>query len=57
MREGRGSQFDPDLLDVFLAHSDEFAAVVRDYPDQSTERPRLGCAMGEPGRLMKATAI
>jgi len=45
MREGRGSQFDPDLLDVFLAHSDEFAAVVRDYPDQSTERPCLGCAM------------
>jgi response regulator RpfG family c-di-GMP phosphodiesterase len=45
MLAGRGSQFDPELLDVFLAHGDEFAAVVRDYPDQSTERPCLGCAM------------
>lgn len=44
MRAGRGSQFDPELLDVFLAHSGEFAAVVQDYPDQTTERPCLGCA-------------
>jgi len=45
MREGRGRHFDPELLDVFLAHSDEFAAVVRDNPDQGVERPCLGCAM------------
>jgi response regulator RpfG family c-di-GMP phosphodiesterase len=52
MRAGRGSQFDPELLDVFLAHSGEFAAVVQDYPDLSAERPCLGCVMGQPGQLM-----
>jgi response regulator RpfG family c-di-GMP phosphodiesterase len=45
MRGGRGTQFDPELLDVFLAHSGEFAAVLQDYPDQGAERPCLGCAV------------
>lgn len=45
MRGERGRQFDPELLDVFLAHAEEFAAVVRNCPDQVVERPCADCAM------------
>jgi response regulator RpfG family c-di-GMP phosphodiesterase len=44
MGRERGQQFDPGLLDVFLAHADEFTAVLRDYPDQVAEMPCAGCA-------------
>jgi len=44
MRGGRGSQFDPELLDVFLAHAETFAEVVRRCPDQAAERLCTGCA-------------
>ena len=33
MREGQGTHFDPDLLDVFLTHIDEFVDVLNELPD------------------------
>jgi putative two-component system response regulator len=35
MRQGRGSHFDPDLLDVFLAHANRFALLAEAYADSS----------------------
>lgn len=46
MRQGRGSQFDPELLDVFLAHAGEFVAIARQCPDQAGERPGNREALG-----------
>ncbi|WP_348754777.1 HD domain-containing phosphohydrolase [uncultured Aquincola sp.] len=31
----RGGQFDPDLLDAFIAHYDEFCAIARARPDEA----------------------
>jgi putative two-component system response regulator len=33
LRKGRGSHFDPDLLDVFLEHADRFALLAEAYAD------------------------
>jgi response regulator RpfG family c-di-GMP phosphodiesterase len=33
LRAGRGTHFDPDLLEVFLAHADRFALLVEAYAD------------------------
>lgn len=33
MTEGRGSHFDPDLVDVFLQHYDDFVAIAQRYRD------------------------
>ncbi len=33
LREGRGTHFDPDLVDCFLANLTEFVGVVRSHPD------------------------
>jgi putative two-component system response regulator len=33
LREGRGTQFDPSLLDVFFDHIDDVEEIWRDYPD------------------------
>jgi putative two-component system response regulator len=33
IREGRGSQFDPELVDLFCAHLDDFAVVHASFPD------------------------
>ncbi len=33
--QGRGSHFDPDMADVFLAHFDEFIAAAERYSDES----------------------
>ncbi len=33
LRDGRGTQFDAELLDVFLDHLDEADRIRRDYPD------------------------
>ena len=44
MRQERARQFDPELLDVFLAHVNEFAAVMCDHPDQAVEHAGAGCA-------------
>ncbi len=34
IRDGRGTQFDPTLVDVFLAHLAEFVSIIRTYPDE-----------------------
>lgn len=34
LRKGRGTHFDPDLTDVFLAHLTEFVNIVRAHPDE-----------------------
>lgn len=34
LREGRGTHFDPRLVDVFLANLTDFVGVVKDNPDQ-----------------------
>jgi len=36
MREGRGSHFDPDVLDTFVALEDEFAQIAREFADEHT---------------------
>jgi putative two-component system response regulator len=33
MRQQRSQQFDPELLDIFLAHLDEIVAIRRSDPD------------------------
>jgi len=34
MKEGRGSHFDPTLLDLFLAHIDDFIVIQKQFPDE-----------------------
>jgi response regulator RpfG family c-di-GMP phosphodiesterase len=45
LREGRGTHFDPELLDVFLAHSDDFVVISREYADTDGDSRQLGYAM------------
>lgn len=40
MREGRGSHFDPDILDAFLALQEDFQAVARRYADSDDDIAR-----------------
>ena len=51
MREGRGSHFDPDILDAFLAHTDEFKAIAERFADDDAEvaaaAARQALALGE----------
>jgi putative two-component system response regulator len=47
MREGRGTHFDPDVLDAFLALQDEFRAIKDRYRDPA---PGPRAADGKPGR-------
>lgn len=37
IREGRGSHFDPDMVDAFLAIADEFHAIARRYADSEEQ--------------------
>jgi len=37
MREGRGSHFDPDILDAFLGMSDEFQRIARQFADSDAD--------------------
>ncbi len=37
MREGRGSHFDPDILDAFLAHTHEFTAIAERFADNDAD--------------------
>jgi len=37
LRQGRGTHFDPELVDCFLAHLTEFVGVVRSHPDKPVE--------------------
>jgi len=42
LRQGRGSHFEPRLVDVFLAHLTEFVAIVKAHPDGETGLAREG---------------
>jgi cyclic di-GMP phosphodiesterase len=52
MREGRGSHFDPAILDAFLAHTDEFRAIAERFADHDAEidaaAAKQRTALGEP---------
>jgi len=37
--EGRGRHFDPDVVDAYLAHLDEFAAIAARYADLAEQTP------------------
>ena len=37
MREGRGTHFDPDMIDAFLEIEDEFAAIAEQFLDGEAE--------------------
>jgi putative two-component system response regulator len=37
LREGRGSHFDPDILDAFLARTDEFRAIAERFADHDAD--------------------
>ena len=39
IRDGRGSHFDPDMVDAFLALSEEFRRIAQQFAD--AEPPRL----------------
>lgn len=36
MREGRGSHFDPDVLDAFVTLEEAFAQIAREFADEYT---------------------
>lgn len=40
MRKGRGSHFDPDILDAFLTISDEFNAIAHRFKENDDEPPK-----------------
>jgi putative two-component system response regulator len=37
IREGRGSHFDPDMVDAFLALTEQFQEVARRYVDSDAD--------------------
>jgi putative two-component system response regulator len=39
MRSGRGTQFDPDILEAFLELEKEFQRIASEYPDGQSENP------------------
>lgn len=45
MKEGRGSHFDPDLLDLFLAHLDEILQAKKGEDDRGVESSHLSVVM------------
>ncbi|MBS0346124.1 MAG: response regulator [Proteobacteria bacterium] len=44
IREGRGSHFDPDIIEVFLSRVDDFAAVAKRYADTEHSAGFIGLA-------------
>ena len=56
MREGRGTHFDPDVLDAFLELHEEFHAIARRYADSSEDLHRkqhqIESALAGVGRAM-----
>jgi len=40
IREGRGSQFDPDVVDAFISMEEEFAAIGARFPDSDDDLAR-----------------
>lgn len=37
MKEGRGTHFDPDMLDAFLEIKDEFEKIANSFTDKNSE--------------------
>ena len=54
MRDGRDSHFDPDILDAFLAHTEEFRAIAERFADDDAEivaaAQRQAKALGDRAR-------
>ena len=55
MREGRGSHFDPDILDAFLELHEEFRAIALRFADSSEDLGRkqlqIESALASQGRV------
>jgi putative two-component system response regulator len=49
MAEQRGKHFDPDLLDVFVDHFDEFCAIARQHPDEDDAVAEPEAQIASPG--------
>jgi len=49
MVEGRGSHFDPDILDAFLEIQDEFRAIARDLSDSDADMERKRTLLSQAG--------
>ena len=47
MREGRGTHFDPDILDAFLALQDEFLAIAEQFSDSDVDIERKAACMSQ----------
>lgn len=47
MREGRGTHFDPDVLDAFLALQDEFLAIAEQFSDSDVDIERKAACMSQ----------
>jgi len=41
LRYGRGTHFDPELVDTFLAHLTEFVNIVKAHPDEETPQVKI----------------
>ncbi len=53
--QGRGSHFDPDLVDLFVSLQEQFRRVALQYVDFEEERRALADPLpGEPGRFLPA---
>lgn len=44
MREGRGSSFDPEILDVFVEIAEEFREIAERYADTDEELQKKAAA-------------
>jgi cyclic di-GMP phosphodiesterase len=53
MREGRGCHFDPDILDAFLEHAEEFSAIAERFADHDAD---LEAAVAKQMRALGAEA-
>jgi putative two-component system response regulator len=58
IREGRGTHFDPDVVDAFLALEDTFRNIALTFADCDEEREALGGAKtGDPGRARRVLLV
>jgi putative two-component system response regulator len=50
MVEGRGTHFDPDVLDAFLSIEDEIASIVARFPDSKAAEAKMSAMADLTGR-------
>ncbi|NFV79722.1 response regulator [Magnetospirillum aberrantis] len=55
MVEGRGSHFDPDILDAFLDIQDEFRAIANDLSDSDADMERKRTLLSQAGTAIAET--